>query len=349
MNITKTNDPVINHINDDLNQVYNNFIKEAKYNVIHPIKLIKKYSDTFSAFNTQFKLNVLGKENAKSGIFLHQYKNYNIAEYLSEKFKFTRSKTNRLMNYTKAKLLNVVLFEISLQLRHYNYIYPFMIQYDIFYALSNYFNVYSKDEITTWKQLFNPEDLTEIYDEIINKVDNYDIPNYTIDLDKKIMFTRKSIAKKINIIKPRCPEDLTFLFEDDCKQKDKYNIIAEYYKVSARTARRWMTEFNLIKEPTKNKHNKQMENTDDMSNEKINELEETIAELEQTNLELYYQLQEKEQDNTILKNKINDLANDIFKLQKENQQYKSTGMVTNETQDNFDWFLNNTGKLNIKY
>ena len=48
-------------------------------------------------------------------------------------------------------------------------------------------------------------------------------------------------------MKPKCKEDLTWLFEDWMSQSDKKKIIASQYHTSETTAQRWMKKFGLLK------------------------------------------------------------------------------------------------------
>ena len=252
-------DPACKRLADDISSLYNNFIQELKLGVLNPVQLAEKYNQYFEECNSLFKKNVLKSEKSKFGLFLYQYKNYHLSDYIREKFSFTSSKQNRRVSYTQDKLYNIVLFEVFLLYQRYNFLYPFMIQYAILQVFTTYFTLFIKDEsVKGWAPLYMPDDLETTYNQIIDTDEN-DIPGFTVDLDKAIFFkAQEHQAQKNDIIRKRKPEskeEILTLFDGkgELKQKEKYSIVAAYYGISERSARRIMNRYGLCEVSNKDK------------------------------------------------------------------------------------------------
>ena len=259
MQTNETNDPIYAHLDSDTEVIFNNFIKELKNNTLHPVDLVKKYNPYFDNLNQQFKKHVLKNEKAKSGLFVSRYKNYAMADYLRDKFNFTKTRSNLFMRYEKQKLIDLTLFEITLLLRKYNYLYPFMIRYAIYRVLTQHFAIFEKTE-EGWKLLIYPDDLNNVYARVIDTPEDELTGNDT-ELTKALFWkraeTQNTPKTKIVISEPKSAEDLTCLFDSSTllKQKDKFKIIAEHYGVSTRTAERWMARFGLCQTARRKSNN----------------------------------------------------------------------------------------------
>lgn len=250
MKINETTDPIYVNLDRETEHAFNNFIKELGGNYLHPLKLIKKYDPVFDELNKQFKKHILQKDNSKFGMFVTRYKKYRLEEYIKKEFNFTTTSRNVFMSYDKAKFIQLTLFEITLLLRRYNFIYPFMIRYAIYKVLTKHFTIYEKTN-TGWNLLVYYGDLYDVYGRVV-ATDNHDLDGYDTELDKAVDWkrweTQKQDKHEIVINKPTSAEDIINLFGDKwdlLKQSEKYVVIADRYKCSVGTARRYLSQFGL--------------------------------------------------------------------------------------------------------
>lgn len=250
MKLNKTTDPIYANLDRETEHVFNNFIKELSDNVLHPTKLIKKYDSVFDELNKQFKKHILQKENTYFGMYVTRYKKYRLEDYIKKEFNFTTTPRNLFMSYDKAKFIQLTLFEITLLMRRYKFIYPFMIRYAIYKVLTKHFAIYSKTD-NGWDLLVYYGDLYDVYGRVV-ATDNFDLEGYDSDLDKELDWKRWEIQANDNneivINRPTSAEDIINLFGDKwdlLKQNEKFKVIAERYRCSTRTAERLMAQFGL--------------------------------------------------------------------------------------------------------
>ena len=91
------------------------------------------------------------------------------------------------------------------------------------------------------------DDIETIYLWVMD-TDMSDLPDIT---DESVYSIRRKTTVPVltakDIMKPKCKEDLTWLFEDWMNQSDKKKIIASQYHTSESTAQRWMKKYGLLK------------------------------------------------------------------------------------------------------
>lgn len=292
MKINETTDPIYVNLDRETEHVFNNFIKELNDNVLHPSKLIKKYDPVFDELNAQFKLHILQKENSKFGMYVTRYKKYRLEDYIKKEFNFTTTRSNVFMSYDKAKFIQLTLFEITLLLRRYKFIYPFMIRYAIYKVLTKHFTIYVKTD-NGWKLLVYYGDLYDVYGRVV-ATDKFDLDGFDSDLDKELDWKRWEIQEKdkheIVINRPTSAEDIIKLFGDKwdlLKQHEKYEYLAERYKCSPRTAKRFMAQFGLCQ--TAKRKAVKVEKQDSETSKllaRIEYLENRVRQLEEENKQL---------------------------------------------------------------
>ena len=154
------------------------------------------------------------------------------------------------MNYEKDKYFKLALVEVSLLFITYEQIYDFQIRFALLKLLLQRFSFYSTNWDEAWDILCfrdGADDIETIYQWVMD-TDMSDLPDITDESVYSIR--RKTIVPVLtakDILKPKCKEELTWLFEDWMSQADKKKIIASQYHTSESTAQRWMKKYGLLK------------------------------------------------------------------------------------------------------
>lgn len=154
------------------------------------------------------------------------------------------------MKYEKDKYFKLALVEVSLLFITYEKVYDFQIRFALLKLLLQRFFFYSTNWNETWDILCfrdGADDIETIYQWVMD-TDMSDLPDI---IDESVYsIRRKTIVPVLtakDIMKPKCKEDLTWLFEDWMNQSDKKKIIASQYHTSESTAQRWMKKYGLLK------------------------------------------------------------------------------------------------------
>lgn len=328
--------PAIHNLSDDINTTFNRLIITIKDNCITPDSILVTYRRVLEVYNTTFKTIILNNANSKSGMFIKQSNYHNLDEYISKTYKFTVSKSNMRLGYTKNKLYDIAKYEIGLILGKYNKIYDFQIQYIILYLLLNKFELVYTDFANKRSWALNFADIEDVYNGLLNCQVN-DLPNISeeeLSTIAKKQFESDLKKKQTSLLKPQCAEDLTCLFDEGMSQNEKcIAIMANWPKCgSIATAKRWMKKFDLLNKSTMEIH---FENAKEERKEILRETKNSITLSKWYFTEIMSKLDKLIEQNEELKEQNKQLL-------KENKELKERLNVLEKNQQNI---MNTTSKV----
>ena len=340
-------------LSDAVLEMNANFKKALKGKFEKPRETVKRYKTTLKELDDTYKKTLLGNEKSKSGMYISQSHNYSIETAMKEQFGFTVSRENQCMNYEKDKYFKLALVEVSLLFITYEQIYDFQIRFALLKLLLQRFSFYSTNWDETWDILCfrdGADDIETIYQWVMD-TDMSDLPDITDESVYSIR--RKTIVPVLtakDILKPKCKEELTWLFEDWMSQADKKKIIASQYHTSESTAQRWMKKYGLLKKSNNLIHEERcvkeheeiktlIVNQHAVTNESIDTSTQTMIDALNSNNQMLTATIET------LNKKIDALTREVEDLKTRNQELARTqliGRIDNKNDDLFDLPLTGT-------
>ena len=334
-------------LSDAVLEMNDNFKNALKGKFEKPWETIKRYKTTLNELDKTYKKTLLGNEKSKSGMYIGQSHNYSIETAMKEQFGFTVSRENQCMKYEKDKYYKLALVEVSLLFITYEQVYDFQIRFALLKLLLQRFCFYSLNWDETWDILCfrdGADDIETIYLWVMD-TDMSDLPDI---IDESVYSMRRktivSVLTAKDIMKPKCKEDLTWLFEDWMNQSDKKKIIASQYHTSESTAQRWMKKYGLLKKSNNLIHEERcakeheeiktlIVNQHAVTNESIDTSTQTMIDALNSNNKMLTATIET------LNKKIDALTREVEDLKTRNQELARTqliGRLDNKSDDLFD-------------
>lgn len=344
-------------LSDAVSDVNANFKKALKGKFEKPWETVKRYKITLNELDKTYKKTLLGNEKSKSGMYVSQSHNYSIETAMKEQFGFTVSRENQCMNYEKDKYFKLALVEVSLLFITYEQVYDFQIRFALLKLLLQRFSFYSTNWDETWDILCfrdGADDIETIYQWVMD-TDISDLPDITDESVYSIR--RKTIVPVLtakDIMKPKCKEDLTWLFEDWMSQADKKKIIASQYHTSESTAQRWMKKYGLLKKSNNLIHEERcakeheeiktlIVNQHAVTNQAIDTSTQIIIDaLKSQNKMLCATIE-------TLNKKIDALTREVEDLKTRNRELTRTKLIGRVNADNEDDWLNTELTSNVSF
>lgn len=207
--------------------------------------LYEKWKPLIDKHEKYFKEKVLNNPKARSGIFISQIKGTTIDDFIKNEFNYTikRNRGNKRNNpdYTKEKYLKVCSFACVLHLRKYGHITEYAIKHILicvfFSCFDRNFYIQMNDPAIIKDEILETE-------KFILYNDEKDFPGYSYEVDRSILFYRANKKNKTKKGRPKMPKTLEELTEcltgEEAGKMEQYQIISNYFGVTADCARRWM-------------------------------------------------------------------------------------------------------------
>jgi hypothetical protein len=207
--------------------------------------LFEKWKPFIDKHEKYYKDIILQNQKARSGIFISQIKGTSIDDFVKNEFKYTvkRNKGRKRgnPNYTKEKYMKLCGFACILHLRKYGRITGYAIRHILMCVFLTYFDRELYLQLNNSKDIM--DDITET-EKFIIETDEHDLPGYSYEVDKSVLFYRANKKNKTKKGRPKMPNALNELTEcltgEESGKMEQYEVISNYFGISQVCARKWM-------------------------------------------------------------------------------------------------------------
>ena len=246
-------------LNTGADSIIKSFVQDIKDNKNHPPVIVADYKKRLLRFDKSWKKDVskkILKGRRCKHLMLQSVAQYYIDDFVKTNYDYTihhKPGSFVYMNYTKEKFVELSKLEIAMLLYKYgDDLIEFEVKIAITELLTYYFelcncNVVTGDEIWQWR--FLPEELDSCLNYLLNTpLQEYVKYSHYFTTDFKLEKHYRPVEIEYDTkVRPKSKEELLSHFREGMTQNQFDIIIAEYWGVSERTARKWRKEFGITR------------------------------------------------------------------------------------------------------
>lgn len=227
-------------------------LTNAIKNGFNPPDVVKRYDEAFDEIDLMWKGCV--KHNIRYGhqlssIIVRECNHYKMTDYANERFNFKFNKSNRRMDYTFDKFLDMSKMAVAFLVAKYKEVYTFEVEIAVVRVLLYYFDVYvALGYIDTFSFCLASDDIYKVINTILQS-DMQSLKPYIDKIGDLVPTVQIKTDYKFVKPKPTTKEDIQrCITSDDMTQTEIVESIMENWDVCRRTAYNLMKKYGLTRQ-----------------------------------------------------------------------------------------------------